>query len=436
MSTEDEDIDGKGKIFNIILIILLIVAVFWANYLYFIKHISSNPERINNFLLTDNNINKFKIPVTAVFFYPYQKEKIFSSQMPPQILVVPHSGYLFSTENLQKAYTRLIPWKDKIKKIVLVVSAAEKENGLKAQLPLIKKTFGGNVNISTFVYLPEEKENLAAVLAPYIQETSSLVIFSADLSGYYTSEEKNAEIDSAAEPIVKIAQQNHLYPKVYDLVNFEDINEQSFRINEQKKVLSTLEQEVENLSSFAHLYGYDLLKIAKVSLDEAVVYHKQFSPSRENYADVLFNRGAVYVDLYQNGKLRGSSGALLPSQAVAFAVAQNSYMAALEDKNFSPISKEDLPNIKIKLSLLSGYERIIYKNEADLLNKLQVGKDGLVLRDGNRQGVLLPYEWQQYSKPAEFLNNLKIKAGMSPAYWSNSIKIYRFRTVEISKNDD
>ena len=140
--------------------------------------------------------------------------------------------------------------------------------------------------------------------------------------------------------------------------------------------------------------------------------------------------------MYKNGEVRGSSGSLLPTEAVAFAAAQNAYSAALEDKNFTPISKDELSQIKISLSLLTGFERINYKNEADLLKKIQVGSDGLVIRDGNRQGVFLPSEWKKYPKPQEFLNNLKIKTGMSPAYWSNRIKVYRFKAVEISKDEN
>ena len=86
--------------------------------------------------------------------------------------------------------------------------------------------------------------------------------------------------------------------------------------------------------------------------------------------------------------------------------------------------------------MLSGFEAINYKDEADLLSKIIQGVDGIVIRDGNRQGVFLPAVWKQLPDKAEFLNNLKIKAGMSPSYWSNRIKVYRFRVVEISKDEN
>ena len=484
MSNEDEEIDTKSRIWNIILILLLVFALGWVNYLYFSKHISSNPERINNFIAIDNNINKFRIPVSAVFFYPYSQggHKILASQTNPRIFVVPYSGYLYTKHNVSKAYDWLLPWKDKIKNVILVAQNNQSHTGniyisnegslnfagkeisisqslneflekntqqkllkrdlsqmpsISAQLPLINQIFGKKINFTALTYDEDKSSDVEQMLLPFAKDNRSLLIFSADMSGYYT-EPENVQTKENIEAIINLAQEAHLYPKVFDLVNFEDIAEQNYRLSELKneKPLSTLEQELESLKAFAHLYGTNLLKIAKVSLDEAVINQKHFKPEREDYDDILFNRGAVFVNLYKNGELRGSSGALLPSEAVAFAVAKNTYAAALNDKNFPPITKEELQKIKINLSLLTGFERISYKNEADLLQKLQIGNDGLVIRDGNRQGVFLPAEWQKYSQPQEFLNNLKIKTGISPSYWSNRIKVYRFKAVEISKDEN
>lgn len=484
MSNEDEEIDGKSKITNILLIVVLLVALGWVNYLYFSKHISSNPERINNFIAVDNNINKFRIPVSAVFFYPYSQNgsKILASQTNPRILVAPYTGYLYSKQNVAKAYNWLLPWKGKIKNVVLVAQNtnpnlngiffnkhdiiegenkklrintslneflqkqtsekvfyrdAGKEQAITSQIPLINNIFGARINFATIVYSPNKKLAVQQMLLPFVKDKNSLLIFSADMSGHYTEPQGEQSAENI-DLVVDLAREAHLYPKVFDLVNFEDMEEQNYRLLEIKneKPLTTLEQELESLNSYAHLYGADLLKIAKVSLDEAVLYHKSFKPERENYPDVLFNRGAAFVNLYKDGKLRGSSGMLLPSQAVAFAVAQSSYAAALEDKNFTPITKSELSQIKINLNLLTGFEKVKYKNEADLLRKLHIGSDGLVIRDGNRQGVFLPSEWKNYPKPQEFLNNLKIKTGMSPAYWSNRIKVYRFKAVEISRDEN
>ena len=199
---------------------------------------------------------------------------------------------------------------------------------------------------------------------------------------------------------------------------------------------TVLEQEVENINAFAEKYGKDLFKIAQISLDEAVLHKRRFKPSRDDYPDILFNKGATFVTLEKDGELRGCIGSLLPAQAVADNVAQNAYAAAMEDSRFSPVKPEELGKIKISISLLTGFEAVNYKSEEDLVSQLVKGVDGVILRDGNRQGVFLPAVWKQLPDPQAFLNNLKIKAGMSPSYWSNRIKVYRFRVVEISKDEN
>lgn len=47
----------------------------------------------------------------------------------------------------------------------------------------------------------------------------------------------------------------------------------------------------------------------------------------------------------------------------------------------------ELGEIGIAVSLLTGFEPVAYENEEDLLAKVNAGVDGLVIRDGSRQGL-------------------------------------------------
>ena len=122
-------------------------------------------------------------------------------------------------------------------------------------------------------------------------------------------------------------------------------------------------------------------------------------------------------------------------ELIAQGIANNAYAAALEDNRFSPVTEDELPEITYSISLLTNFEKINYTNEQDVLKQIKAGKDGIVIRDGNRQGVFLPVVWTQLRDKTEFFKQLKIKAGMNPNYWNNGIKVYRFRAVEI-KNED
>ena len=160
---------------------------------------------------------------------------------------------------------------------------------------------------------------------------------------------------------------------------------------------------------------------------------KHYTPSREEYPNVLFDKGAAFVTLTKSKELRGCIGSLLPNQAIALDIAKNTFAAANEDSRFAPLNEAELPQIKASISLLSSYEKIKFKSEEDLLSQVIPGTDGLVLIDGDRQGLFLPSVWKQIPQKQEFLNNLKIKAGLSPSYWSDNVKIFRFRTVEVSE---
>ena len=92
----------------------------------------------------------------------------------------------------------------------------------------------------------------------------------------------------------------------------------------------------------------------------------------------MFNKGASFVTLTENGQLRGCIGSVFGRQSVAKDVADNTYAAALEDKRFNPLTAQDLPNLKISISLLTGYERIL-RGEEPFVNAA----------DGSAQGITL-----------------------------------------------
>lgn len=521
-----DDGESKRKKLKIVFWVIFLAALLWVNYMHFFREISSNPEKINDYVQPEDNTDKFRAPAVAGLFYPSDAALLeqtvggyLSSAAPvqnsrPEIMIVPHAGYKYSAATAAKAYSRLAAFRDKIRTVVLVgpshhvgfhgfalspddyfvtplgkvavnkeitaafkqqpgfvVSAAahKKEHSLEVQLPFLQKVLK-NFKIVPILYGSDEPQVLAEALSPYVGKPGTLIIFSADLSHYYSYEDAQkldaytGDLVAARRPEVEshmscgatgintaliLARMKRLYPELADMVNSGDVTGDksgvvgyaSWLFDKDKKdsaeqALGILERETKNLKDFAQDYGTQLLKIADAALTSAVQKHKHFKPSRAEYGDILFNRGAAFVTLYKNGDLRGCVGSLMPGQAIAYDVAQNAYRAALEDGRFSPVTPEELKDIKVSISLLTGFEEIEYDDEQDLLSKIIAGTDGIVIKDGNRQGVFLPVVWKQIPQKQEFLNNLKIKAGISPAYWSNKIKVYRFRAVEISKHED
>ena len=67
-----------------------------------------------------------------------------------------------------------------------------------------------------------------------------------------------------------------------------------------------------------------------------------------------------------------------------------------------------------------------FKSEADLLKQIRPGIDGLILSDGLYKGTFLPSVWESLPDPKQFLMHLKMKAGLKPDHWSDTIKAERY----------
>jgi len=106
-------------------------------------------------------------------------------------------------------------------------------------------------------------------------------------------------------------------------------------------------------------------------------------------------------------------------------------LAAFRDPRFPPLAADEFDELDIHLSILTPAEPVSFTSEQELITQLQPGIDGLILEEGHRRGTFLPSVWEQLPEPQQFLRHLKQKAGLSPDYWSENIRISRYRTEMI-----
>lgn len=145
--------------------------------------------------------------------------------------------------------------------------------------------------------------------------------------------------------------------------------------------------------------------------------------------------GAAFVTLTRHGELRGCIGSVKAWRPLAADVVGNALAAAFEEPRFPPLTPEELEGLAVSISVLTAPEPIEATSEPELLAKLRPGRDGVILRDGARQGLFLPQMWERISSPAEFLAWLKDKAGLPRHHWSGSVRVFRFETVSIQRDD-
>jgi AmmeMemoRadiSam system protein A len=143
----------------------------------------------------------------------------------------------------------------------------------------------------------------------------------------------------------------------------------------------------------------------------------------------LAEPGATFVTLKLDGDLRGCIGSLEPRRPLGVDVAANARAAAYLDPRFPPVSRDERRRLQVEVSLLSSAEPIAATSEAEALAALRPGIDGVVLEYGQLRSTFLPQVWESLPDPAEFLGELKRKAGLPRAFWDPGIRLSRY-TVE------
>jgi len=171
-----------------------------------------------------------------------------------------------------------------------------------------------------------------------------------------------------------------------------------------------------------------LLDLAKSSIQHGLQTGRSFQINLADFPVELTERRATFVTLHKHHQLRGCIGMLEAARPLAEDIAENAFLAAFKDPRFPPLADDEFGELEIHLSILTPAEPVLFKSEQDLITQLQPGIDGLILEDGHRRGTFLPSVWEQLPEPEQFLRHLKQKAGLTPDYWSESIRIYRYRT--------
>ena len=174
-----------------------------------------------------------------------------------------------------------------------------------------------------------------------------------------------------------------------------------------------------------------LLNVAKQSIQHGIESGTPLKIDSTRYNTSLQEKRAVFVTLKINNELRGCIGSLLATQALINDVASNAFSAAFRDPRFPPLTATEFEKTTLSISVLSPPEPVEFTSEQDLLKKIRPGVGGLVLTDSHHRGTFLPAVWESLPEPEQFLQQLKLKAGLPGNYWSDTIRIERYTAESI-----
>ena len=184
-----------------------------------------------------------------------------------------------------------------------------------------------------------------------------------------------------------------------------------------------------------HIYdmedGADLVKAARNSIELYLTMQHFDSSVIKKSTQRFKERYGIFVTLenYQTGELRGCIGFPRGGSPIGESVVEAAIAAAFEDPRFVPVSKVELEDILISVSVLS--DPVAIKGSARERKKsVKVGRDGLIAEYGHYSGLLLPIvAVEQKWNEEKFLEEVCVKAGLPANYWSQpSVRILKFET--------
>ena len=135
-------------------------------------------------------------------------------------------------------------------------------------------------------------------------------------------------------------------------------------------------------------------------------------------------RGA-FVTLRRGTELRGCIGHIMADRPLGEVVARMTVSAALEDPRFAPIAPGDVAGLRIEISVLSEPQPFPERDP----ERIRPGEDGVLVRRGWRQGLLLPQvATEQGWSSGELLAGVCRKAGLDAEAWRDpDTELYVFQ---------
>ena len=176
--------------------------------------------------------------------------------------------------------------------------------------------------------------------------------------------------------------------------------------------------------------GVVLVKTARKAVTEFLSNGNRMKLESDLEEKFSFNSG-VFVTLNNPDGLRGCIGFPMPEKKLSHAIIEGAIAAATEDPRFPSVKTNELNDIVFEVTVLTPPVEIDVSDPMEYLEKIKVGRDGLIIRHSFSSGLLLPQVPVEYGwNVEEFLQHTCEKAGLARDTWKNeSVKIEKFEGI-------
>lgn len=139
----------------------------------------------------------------------------------------------------------------------------------------------------------------------------------------------------------------------------------------------------------------------------------------------LREKGACFVTLTRDGRLRGCIGSLMPGRRLHADIVGNTRKAA-NDPRMDAVAASEWPALSVSVSVLSPAVPLEADSLDSLYAALRPGIDGLTLKTGLRRATFLPSVWGSLKTPEEFVAALLRKGGWADDAWPDGATAERY----------
>jgi len=176
--------------------------------------------------------------------------------------------------------------------------------------------------------------------------------------------------------------------------------------------------------------GVVLVKTARKAVTEFLSNGNRMKLESDLEEKFSFNSG-VFVTLNNPDGLRGCIGFPMPEKKLSHAIIDGAIAAATEDPRFPSVKTNELNDIVFEVTVLTPPIVVDVSDPMEYLEKIKVGRDGLIIRHSFSSGLLLPQVPVEYGWDVEeFLQHTCEKAGLARDTWKNeSVKIEKFEGI-------
>ncbi|NLZ69056.1 MAG: AmmeMemoRadiSam system protein A, partial [Spirochaetales bacterium] len=129
----------------------------------------------------------------------------------------------------------------------------------------------------------------------------------------------------------------------------------------------------------------EYIRLARLAVESYIKEGIISSVPKNTSPELLDLQAGTFVSLHLNGNLRGCIGTISPTtKTVAEEIIQNGISACSQDPRFNRVTVRELPFLEYSVDVLAEPLKIKDKTELD------VKRFGVIVKNGNRRGLLLP----------------------------------------------